>query len=254
MVGRWAGSILGRRRPVPPQPSVVERPERSTPARGGVAKRAAPRTRCGRPATRVSGRGTRQAIPRGPLRSPTQGMTVCWSAAGRSRWHATTGRPKGCPSLRSPVALAARPRRSRRTSTTPPGRRRGRSKARYVGVCRGCGAYTRPRNGKGDAYAYCKVCHPGAIQRRWTRQLVIDAMREWRARYGRLPSSYDWSRTHARRRGGEALERLDGGEWPPASVVGNIFGTWALARAVAESHAPIGREPASGRDRHGSSG
>ena len=28
-------------------------------------------------------------------------------------------------------------------------------KARYVGVCRGCGAYTQPRNGKGDAYAYC---------------------------------------------------------------------------------------------------
>src|SRR6516164_5978747 len=29
-------------------------------------------------------------------------------------------------------------------------------KARYRGVCRGCGAYTAPRNGKGDAYAYCK--------------------------------------------------------------------------------------------------
>jgi hypothetical protein len=28
-------------------------------------------------------------------------------------------------------------------------------KARYVGVCRGCGAWTQPRNGKGDAYAYC---------------------------------------------------------------------------------------------------
>ena len=28
-------------------------------------------------------------------------------------------------------------------------------KARYVGVCRGCGAYTQPRNGNGDAYAYC---------------------------------------------------------------------------------------------------
>ena len=37
-----------------------------------------------------------------------------------------------------------------------------------MGVCRGCGAYTQPRNGKGDAYAYCKACHPGAIERRWT--------------------------------------------------------------------------------------
>lgn len=74
-------------------------------------------------------------------------------------------------------------------------------KARYVGLCRGCGAYTQPRDGKGDAYAYCKACHPGAIKPRWIRETVLAAMREWRERYGRLPSSYDWSRTHARRRG-----------------------------------------------------
>jgi len=60
-----------------------------------------------------------------------------------------------------------------------------------VGVCRGCGAYTQPRNGKGDAYRYCKACHPGAIERKWTRELVIAAMVRWRERYGRLPSSYD---------------------------------------------------------------
>jgi AraC-like DNA-binding protein len=86
----------------------------------------------------------------------------------------------------------------------PTGEKARAVKARYVGVCRGCGAYTQPRNGKGDAYAYCKACHPGAIERRWTRDRVIGAMLEWRGRYGRLPSSYDWSRTHARRRGGEA--------------------------------------------------
>jgi hypothetical protein len=28
-------------------------------------------------------------------------------------------------------------------------------------------------------------------------------MRAWQARYGAAPFSYDWSRTHARRRGGE---------------------------------------------------
>ena len=31
---------------------------------------------------------------------------------------------------------------------------------------------------------------------------------------------------------GEALERLARGEWPAASVVGNMFGTWAAARAA----------------------
>ncbi len=116
----------------------------------------------------------------------------------------------------------------------PTGEKARAVKARYVGVCRGCGAYTQPRNGKGDAYAYCKACHPGAIQRRWTRERVLDAMGEWRDRYGRSPSSYDWSVTHARRRGGEALRRLEAGEWPPASVVTSVFGSWTAARAAAE--------------------
>jgi AraC-like DNA-binding protein len=114
----------------------------------------------------------------------------------------------------------------------PTGEKARAVKARYVGLCRGCGAYTQPRNGKGDAYAYCKRCHPGAIERRWTREGVLVAMREWRERYGRLPSSYNWSRTHARRRGGQALERLRSGDWPVASVVSSMFGTWAAARAA----------------------
>jgi hypothetical protein len=83
----------------------------------------------------------------------------------------------------------------------PTGAKARAVKARYVGVCRGCGAYTQPRNGKGDAYAYCKRCHPGAIQRLWTRERVLEAMGEWLDRYGRLPTSYDWSRMDAGRRG-----------------------------------------------------
>jgi hypothetical protein len=39
---------------------------------------------------------------------------------------------------------------------------------------------------------------------------VLEAMREWHDRYGELSSSYDWSRTHADRRGGEALKRIAG--------------------------------------------
>jgi AraC-like DNA-binding protein len=112
----------------------------------------------------------------------------------------------------------------------PTGEKARAVKARYVGVCRGCGAYTQPSNGKGDAYAYCKACHPGAVQRLWTRERVIAAMGEWRERYGRLPTSYDWSRMHAQRRGGEAIERLDDGEWPAASVVTALSGSWCAAR------------------------
>jgi hypothetical protein len=74
-------------------------------------------------------------------------------------------------------------------------------------------------------------CHPGAIAPQWTRERVREAMRAWRARYGAAPSSYDWSRTHARRRGGDALERLQGGEWPAPSTVTDLYGAWAAARA-----------------------
>jgi AraC-like DNA-binding protein len=126
----------------------------------------------------------------------------------------------------------------------PTGEKARAVKARYVGVCRGCGAYTQPRNGKGDAYAYCKRCHPGAIQQRWTRDLVISALLEWRGRFGRLPSSYEGSRTHARRRGEGALRRLAGGDWPSASVVSAMFGTWATARETAETSHGEGRASA----------
>ena len=83
----------------------------------------------------------------------------------------------------------------------PTGEKAKAVKARYRGYCRTCGADTSPRNGKGDAYLYCRHCHRGAATRKRTRSRVRDAMRAWAELYGRAPSSFDWSRTHARRRG-----------------------------------------------------
>jgi len=115
----------------------------------------------------------------------------------------------------------------------PTGEKARAVKRRYQGVCRGCGAPTAARGGKGDAYEHCKRCHPGAIAPRRTRAWVRAAMRAWRDLYGRLPSSTDWSRTHARRRGGEALQRLQEGDWPAPSTVIDLYGTWSVARADA---------------------
>ena len=58
-------------------------------------------------------------------------------------------------------------------------------------------------------------------------------MRAWQDRYGNPPSSTDWSRTHARRRGGEGLKRLQTGEWPAPSTVIDLYGSWAAAVADA---------------------
>jgi hypothetical protein len=116
----------------------------------------------------------------------------------------------------------------------PTGEKAKAVKARYQGICRGCGAPTPPRNGKGDAYAHCTNCHPGASAPKWTRERVRDAIRARRDRYGEPPSSYDWSRTHAR-----APPRRPGARPPrrrrlarPATVT-DPYGTWAAARADA---------------------
>ncbi|HTP22929.1 MAG TPA: sigma factor-like helix-turn-helix DNA-binding protein, partial [Solirubrobacteraceae bacterium] len=40
----------------------------------------------------------------------------------------------------------------------PTGEKAQAVKRRYQGVCRGCGAPTTARGGKGDAYEFCKSC------------------------------------------------------------------------------------------------
>ena len=115
----------------------------------------------------------------------------------------------------------------------PTGEKARAVKARYRGVCRGCGAPTAPRNGKGDAYAYYKRCHPGATAPEWTRERVREAMRAWRARCGAAPSSYDWSApTHAVAAAKRSNDyRPENG--PPRPLSSICTGAWAAALADA---------------------
>jgi hypothetical protein len=104
-------------------------------------------------------------------------------------------------------------------------------KVRYFGVCRGCGAYTRPRNGKGGAYDYSAAIRrdpapldPGARARRDARL----------ARLLRPAADVIRLVEHARASTwGDARARLAEGEGPAASVVTRLFGTSSAARAVA---------------------
>jgi hypothetical protein len=92
---------------------------------------------------------------------------------------------------RRPPRLGRSPATIKAYFYDPTGEKARAVKARYQGVWRGCGADTQPRNGKGDAYAYCKACRPGAIERKRTKARILAAMHAWRWRYGSLPSSYD---------------------------------------------------------------
>ena len=90
----------------------------------------------------------------------------------------------------------------------PTGEKARAVKARYVGVCRGCGAYTQPRNGKGDAYASCKACHPGAIERHWRTRSACSMRCASGARFTdicRRPTT-----GHARTLGAAEARRSDG--------------------------------------------
>ena len=110
--------------------------------------------------------------------------------------------------------------------TGEPGDRKRSRRVREGGV--GKGPARAPRRRRTSA-----KCHPGAIAREWTRERVREAMRAWHARYGSPPTSYDWSISHASRRGPDALGRLQDAEWPPASTVSDVYGSWAAARADA---------------------
>ena len=107
-------------------------------------------------------------------------------------------------------------------------------KRRYQGVCRGCGAPTAARGGKGDAYEFCKRCHPGAIAPTRTREWVRDAMRELAALI-RESAVVDGLVSHPRaaawRRG--VRNACGDRDWPAPSTVIDLYGTWAAARSDA---------------------
>ena len=61
--------------------------------------------------------------------------------------------------------------------------------------------------------------------RRWTRETIIEKIREWEARYGEPPCSADWNPSLARWRAQEwRVERYYAGQWPSTNAVKRAFG------------------------------
>jgi hypothetical protein len=114
----------------------------------------------------------------------------------------------------------------------PTGEKAKTRKASYAGACGRCGAPTSGADGKGRASRHCQQCKPQS-RARWTRELVRGAHHFWQERFGFIASSVDWSGTHARRRGGAALERYRAARWPSQSVIRRLYGTPEAARADA---------------------
>jgi hypothetical protein len=82
----------------------------------------------------------------------------------------------------------------------------------------------------------------GPRARRWTRELIIEKVREWNARYGEPPCSADWNPSLARWRAQEwRAERYRAGVWPSTNAAKRHFGgsfDAAVRAAGLEPHRP----------------
>jgi hypothetical protein len=82
----------------------------------------------------------------------------------------------------------------------------------------------------------------GRRVRRWTRELVIDKILEWDARYGEPPCSADWNPSLARWRAQDwRAERYRDGVWPSTNAAKRQFGgsfDAAVRAAGLEPHRP----------------
>jgi hypothetical protein len=82
----------------------------------------------------------------------------------------------------------------------------------------------------------------GRRVRRWTRELIIEKIREWEARYGEPPRSADWNPSLARWRAQEwRAARYREGEWPSTNAAKRPFGgsfDAAVRAAGLEPHRP----------------
>jgi hypothetical protein len=69
-----------------------------------------------------------------------------------------------------------------------------------------------------------------ARARSWTQAQIRDAIREWVARHGDIPTVADLEPSRARRAGQEwRARRFEAGHWPSAAVIKREFGTLSVA-------------------------
>src|SRR4051795_3807377 len=79
----------------------------------------------------------------------------------------------------------------------------------------------------------------GRRVRRWTRETIIEKIREWEARYGEPPCSAEWNPSLARWRAQEwRIERYQEGVWPSTNAVKRPFGGSFDAAVRAAGYVP----------------
>jgi hypothetical protein len=76
----------------------------------------------------------------------------------------------------------------------PSGARERARKARYGRQCEICGTPTSGSDGRKNAPKRCAE-HVNRSHPRWTRELMLEAAREWEIAHGQAPKANDWQNT-----------------------------------------------------------
>lgn len=96
----------------------------------------------------------------------------------------------------------------------------------YGRPCQSCGKQTNP-GGRNAGFTHkCAGCIKRE-QRERVHSEILAAMQEWNRLYGRPPRSYEWSPRNAERLGKPEVAALHrAGNWPHATTVQAVFGSW----------------------------
>lgn len=149
----------------------------------------------------------------------------------------------------------------RATINDPDGSKQLARRVGYGGTCRDCGGLTDGSNGRAKAPTRCRPCRDvfersdeyRLSRTKWTRELLIERIREWAERYGEPPAMADWNPHQARIDFGdeERARRWEeaGGYWPWTTSVVQRFGNWNDGIAAAGFKPRVGHGGAGNRQR-----
>lgn len=83
-----------------------------------------------------------------------------------------------------------------------------------------------------------------ADQVAWSKEIIVERIREWHGRFGDTPAMHDWNPSVARTLGHEAsVFQAESPHWPHTKIVMKLFGSWNRAILAAGQKPRVGRRP-----------
>lgn len=117
----------------------------------------------------------------------------------------------------------------------PTGAKQRARRQRYQRPCPDCGTLMDGSNGHAKSPAHCRSCATHHIEKLWTRDIIIDCIRDYNDQYGHPPSARDWNPGMARKHYRDDISDrfYEDACWPNQTTVNVVFGSWNAAMTAA---------------------